>query len=247
LMERQRARARAAQKKEIISVSSLENATPTAFTGFEGLETEASVLEVVRIKDRNAVILDRSVCYAEMGGQVGDTGSLHAGGSLWRIADTQKSGPTWLHFLEGEDVPLPGAAVTVAVDPPRRTAIQRHHTVTHLLHWALREVLGDTVSQKGSFVGPDKLTFDFSSAALTPAQVSEVERLVNERVKYRSGDRLFREVNEELGAAAAKAIRQVRGPTWVCGKEITQVRGAHLLSKSHKRCGQASSAAHYYE
>jgi len=182
LMEQQRARARAAQKKEIISLSSLETTTPTAFTGFEGLGTEASVLEVVRIKDRTAVILDRSVCYAEMGGQLGDTGSLHAGGSLWRITDTQKSGPTWLHFLEGEDAPLPGTAVTLSVDAPRRAAIQRHHTVTHLLHWALREVIGDTVAQKGSFVGPDKLTFDFSSGALTPAQLSSVVQLVNERI-----------------------------------------------------------------
>jgi alanyl-tRNA synthetase len=182
LMEQQRARARAAQKKEIISVSSLETTTPTPFSGFEDLESEATVLEVVRIKDRTAVILDRSVCYAEMGGQVGDTGSLHAGGTLWRIADTQKSGPTWLHFLEGEDSPLPGATVTLSVDAPRRAAIQRHHTVTHLLHWALREVLGEMVSQKGSFVGPDKLTFDFSSTALTEDQVAEVEKLVNERV-----------------------------------------------------------------
>ena len=182
LMEQQRARARAAQKKEIISLSSLETTTPTAFTGFEGLGTEASVLEIVRIKDRTAVILDRSVCYAEMGGQLGDTGSLHAGGSLWRITDTQKSGPTWLHFLDGEDAPLPGTAVTLNVDAPHRVAIERHHTVTHLLHWALREVIGDTVSQKGSFVGPDKLTFDFSSGALTPAQLSSVVQLVNERI-----------------------------------------------------------------
>jgi len=182
LMEQQRARARAAQKKEIISVSSLETTTPTAFSGFESPETEATVLEVVRIKDRTAVILDRSVCYAEMGGQVGDTGSLVSGGSLWRIIDTQKSGPTWLHFVEGEESPLPGSMVTLSLDAPRRSAIQRHHTVTHLLHWALREVLGDTVSQKGSFVGDDKLTFDFSSAALTSDQVSTVENLVNERI-----------------------------------------------------------------
>ena len=185
LMEQQRARARAAQKKEIISVSSLETTTPTDFLGFEGLETEATVLEVVRIKDRTAVILDRSVCYAEMGGQVGDSGSLASGGSLWRITDTQKSGPTWLHFIatEGdEEPPLHGSTVTLSLDTPRRSAIQRHHTVTHLLHWALRETLGETVSQKGSFVGPEKLSFDFSSAALTPEQVSKVERLVNERI-----------------------------------------------------------------
>ena len=185
LMEQQRARARAAQKKEIISVSSLETTTPTAFTGFDSAETEATILEIVRIKDRTAVILDRSVCYAEMGGQLGDSGSLSAGGSLWRITDTQKNGPTWLHFIElseGEEAPLPGVGVTLSIEHPRRAAIQRHHTVTHLLHWALREILGETVSQKGSFVGPDKLTFDFSSSALTPEQVSRIEHLVNERI-----------------------------------------------------------------
>jgi alanyl-tRNA synthetase len=182
LMQQQRERARAAQKKEIISVSSLETTTPTTFSGFDTAETEAKVLEVVRIKDRTAVILDRSVCYAEIGGQLGDTGSLHAGGALWRIADTQKSGPTLLHFIEGEDAPLPGTTVTLSLDTPRRSAIQRHHTVTHLLHWALRETLGETVSQKGSSVGPEKLSFDFSSAALTPEQVAAVEHLVNERI-----------------------------------------------------------------
>ena len=182
LMQQQRERARAAQKKEIISVSSLETTTPTAFSGFDTAETEAKVLEVVRIKDRTAVILDRSVCYAEMGGQLGDTGSLHAGGSLWRITDTQKSGPTWLHFIEGEYAPLPGITATLSLDTSRRSSIQRHHTVTHLLHWALRETLGETVSQRGSFVGPEKLSFDFSSAALTPEQVAAVEHLVNERI-----------------------------------------------------------------
>ncbi|MEI6323165.1 MAG: alanine--tRNA ligase [bacterium] len=180
LMEQQRARARAAQKKEIISVSSLETTTPTGFSGFDSLETEATILDVVRIKDRTALILDRSVCYAEMGGQLGDTGTLHAGGSFWPITDTQKSGLTWLHFIEGDDAPFPGTTVTLSVNLPRRAAIQRHHSVTHLLHWALREVLGDTVSQKGSFVGPEKLTFDFASSALTDDQVAKVELLVNE-------------------------------------------------------------------
>ena len=72
--------------------------------------------------------------------------------------------------------------VTLSVEKPRRDAIQRHHTVTHLLHWALHEVVSKEASQKGSFVGPDKLTFDFNSAPLTPQQVADVERLVNERI-----------------------------------------------------------------
>jgi len=180
LMEQQRARARAAQKKEIISLSALETTTPTKFSGFDLVETEATILKVVRIKDRTAVILDRSVCYAEMGGQLGDTGTLHAGGTFWPIIDTQKSGPTWLHFIKSDDTPLPGTTVSLSLDAPRRSAIQRHHSVTHLLHWALRKVLGDTVSQKGSFVGPEKLTFDFSSGALTMEQIHKIDRLVNE-------------------------------------------------------------------
>ncbi len=80
-----------------------------------------------------------------------------------------------------------GMEVQLSVDAPRRGAIQRHHTVTHLLHWALHEVVSREASQKGSSVGPDKLTFDFNSAPLTPAQVSDVEKLVNERILENAG------------------------------------------------------------
>jgi alanyl-tRNA synthetase len=184
LMEEQKARARAAQKKEIISLSQVETTTPTKFVGYDQLETEAKVLEVVGLKDKTAVILDSSPLYAEMGGQVGDTGEIIGADSRpgLRIANTQKSGNAWLHFLEGGTVPTVGEQVTLRVDLPRRNAIQRHHTVTHLLHWALHEVVSKEASQKGSFVGPDKLTFDFNSAALTPEQLVDLEKLVNERI-----------------------------------------------------------------
>jgi alanyl-tRNA synthetase len=98
-----------------------------------------------------------------------------------------KSGNTWLHVLEGEFVPTIGTEVILRVDRSRREAIQRHHTVTHLLHWALHEVVSRDASQKGSFVGPDKLTFDFNSAPLTPKQVADIERLVNERILENAG------------------------------------------------------------
>ena len=196
LMDEQKSRARAAQKKEVISLSQIETTTPTKFIGYETLETPAKVLEVVGIKDKTAVILDESVCYAEMGGQVGDAGEINlvadiirpsskTGADLppgLRITNTQKSGNTWLHFVDGENIPAVGDEVFLRVDKPRRDAIQRHHTVTHLLHWALHEVVSRDASQKGSFVGPDKLTFDFNSPPLTPAQVSDVEKLVNERI-----------------------------------------------------------------
>ena len=187
LMEEQKARARAAQKKTVIELSQIETKTPTRFLGYDALETPARVLEVVGLKDKTAVVLDTSTCYAEMGGQLGDTGELTGSGQLWRVVNTQKSGNTWLHFVEGGDAPAVGATVTLTVEKARRDAIQRHHTVTHLLHWALHEVVSKEASQKGSFVGPDKLTFDFNSAALTPAQVADIEKLVNERIVENAG------------------------------------------------------------
>jgi alanyl-tRNA synthetase len=181
-MEEQRARARAAQKKQVIELSEVETKEPTKFVGYDSLSTPAKVLEVVSLKDKTAVVLDTSAAYAEMGGQVGDTGEITRGADVWRIANTQKTGHTWLHLLDAEDAPAVGSEVTRDVDAARRAAIQRHHTVTHLLHWALHEVVSREATQKGSFVGPDKLTFDFNSAALTSAQVRDIERLVNERI-----------------------------------------------------------------
>ena len=187
LMEKQRKQSQAAQKKEVISLSQIETTAPTKFVGFDHLAVAAKVLEVVSLKDKTAVVLDTSPFYAEMGGQVGDTGELTGSGQLWRVINTQKSGNTFLHFVEGGDAPAVGAGVTLSVEKIRRDAIQRHHTVTHLLHWALHEVASKEASQKGSFVGPDKLTFDFNSAPLTPQQIADIEKLVNERILENAG------------------------------------------------------------
>jgi alanyl-tRNA synthetase len=145
------------------------------------------VLQVVEVNGKTAVIVNVSPLYAEMGGQVGDTGEIKSDGKAWHIDNTQKSGNAWLHFISSAGqsaapAPAPGSQVIMAVDSRRRSAIQRHHTVTHLLHWALHEVVSHDATQKGSYVGPDKLTFDFSGAALTSQQVSDIERLVNERI-----------------------------------------------------------------
>jgi alanyl-tRNA synthetase len=128
------------------------------------------------------VVLDTTSAYAELGGQVGDSALLEAGADLWRVSQTTKSGDIWLHFLEGEEAPAVGQELTLAVDTPRRRAIERHHSVTHLLHWALHEVVSPEATQKGSFVGPEKLTFDFANAPLSPGQVRDIEKLVNERI-----------------------------------------------------------------
>ncbi len=187
LMAQQRAKAQAAQKRQVIELSQLETKTPTRFLGYDQLEVSARVMEVLELKDKTAVVLDASTFYAEMGGQVGDAGEIIGAGQLWRVAQTQKSGPTWLHLLDGSDAPPEGIEVTVQVDRSRRAAIQRHHTVTHLLHWALHEVASREASQKGSFVGPDKLTFDFNSAPLTAQHLTDIERLVNERIVENAG------------------------------------------------------------
>lgn len=182
LMHEQRTRARSAQKKQVITVSEISTKEPTRFLGYEEPSVHAKVLETVDLKGRLAVVLDASTCYAEMGGQVGDSGELRSGSDIWRIVNTQKASDVWLHILEGDDAPAPGADVELRIDEARRSAIQRHHTVTHLLHWALHEIVSRDAAQKGSYVGPDKLTFDFSGTALTPDQISAVERLVNQKI-----------------------------------------------------------------
>jgi ubiquinol-cytochrome c reductase cytochrome c subunit len=124
-MEEQRNRARAAQKKEIITLSDIGSDHPTVFVGYDALATQAKVAQIAKIKDRTAIILDKSPCYAEMGGQVGDAALVTLGGRQWHVTDTQKSGQTWLHFLDGEDAPEAGATIEIAVDQARRDAIQR--------------------------------------------------------------------------------------------------------------------------
>jgi alanyl-tRNA synthetase len=193
LMEQQRERARKAQKKEKIRVDEGElKAAPTRFLGYDFLETEA-VVETVLVgqnPDELNLVLDQTPCYAEMGGQVGDRGLLHVPGhdrtevGQLKVTDTQKQGDVFVHravLAEGR-APEPGEAVRVSVDADRRHAIERHHTVTHLLHWALHKVVSRDAVQKGSYVGPDKLTFDFSSAALTAQQKRDVEQLVNDKI-----------------------------------------------------------------
>jgi len=193
LMDEQRHRARKAQKKEEISVEEDQlKAEPTKFLGYDYLETE-SVVETVlpgRKPEELNIVLDRTPLYAEMGGQVGDRGLLHVPGhdrtevGELRVIDTQKRGDVFVHrsVLDEGRAPQPGEAVRISVDADRRRAIQGHHTVTHLLHWALHEVVSHDASQKGSYVGPDKLTFDFSSAPLTKQQIRDVEKLVNEKI-----------------------------------------------------------------
>ena len=246
LMEEQRTRARSAQKKEVISLSQVETTTPTKFVGFDTLQTAAKVLEVVAVKDKTAVILDASACYAEMGGQVGDTGEIFlaaTGLAPLRITNTQKSGNTWLHVVDSETPPTIGEEVVLRVDAPRRNAIQRHHTVTHLLHWALHEVASREASQKGSFVGPDKLTFDFNSAPLTPAQVADIEKLVNERILENAGVSWTEVLHNDV--KGRKDVMQFFGDKYGDTVRVVQIGGeaGQLNGYSMELCGGTHTRA----
>ena len=158
------------------------------FTGY-GLDfrqgTRATVLDVVPSEHGVFLAFDRTPFYAEMGGQIGDAGHALIEGRSVAITDTvrDKSGRHLHRLADGEPAPAKGAAADLSVDAVRRRSIQRHHTATHLLHWALRKVLGTHVRQAGSLNAPDRLRFDFSHLeAVTRAQLREIEELVNARV-----------------------------------------------------------------
>ena len=161
--------------------SVLDEFGPTEFVGREEFETKATVLAVIG----DSAFLDRSPFYAESGGQVGDTGTISTDTGRAEVLDTTFALPG-LHrhvvrIVEGEITP--GQEATAAIDVARRDAIRRNHTGTHVLHWALRRVLGDHVKQQGSLVAPDRLRFDFGPAeALTTEQIREIEDLANAEI-----------------------------------------------------------------
>ena len=180
-LEQQRERSRAAQEKEI--VAAVEESVPTEFVGFYHDEAKARLIQVVK-KDKNELaVVDRSPLYAEMGGQVSDTGEIvFADGSSMPVVFVTKQGRTFYLKVAGTVRYSLPADVILKVDQPRRRQIEANHTATHLLHWALHEIVGPDVSQKGSYVGPDRLRFDFNSNAVSSEQLRKIEQLVNSRI-----------------------------------------------------------------
>jgi alanyl-tRNA synthetase len=193
-MEEQRARARAASKFGVDLRADLLVEGHTEFKGHENERAQGRVVELIRGKERveelrageeGQVVLDATPFYAESGGQVGDRGVLTAGAARFVVADTQKLGKVHLHVgkLDGGSLKV-GDTVTAEVDHALRQATRLNHSATHLLHAALRKVLGTHVTQKGSLVAPDRLRFDFSHySAVTPEELREIERLVNAEVR----------------------------------------------------------------
>jgi alanyl-tRNA synthetase len=193
-MQAQRERARAASKFGVDLRSGVSVEGRTDFSGYDELRDQGKVVDLIkgpdkvdRLKagDEGQVILDRTPFYAEAGGQVGDRGQITAAGVRFEVLDTQKVGNAHTHIgklLQGEI--KVGDVLTAEVNGERRRATVLNHTATHLLHAALRKLLGTHVTQKGSLVAPDRLRFDFSHyQAVTPQELNEIERLVNAQIR----------------------------------------------------------------
>ncbi len=196
-MQSQRERARGASHFAAEQYGDAGIDTPTVFTGYEALAGEARVLALLRDGQRveglaegekGIVVLDRTPFYAESGGQAGDAGVIEAGGWRFEVRDTTKAGAISLHHgVMARGALAVGAAADARVEPGIRQATALNHSATHLLHAALRQVLGEHVAQKGSLVDAERLRFDFSHfEAMTPVQIRAVERLVNEQIRANS-------------------------------------------------------------
>ncbi len=196
-MEEQRKRARASHKFELDDKSQQGklDITLTKFTGYSMLKQEAVILGIlvknslvnqVEEGQEAGIILDTTSFYGEMGGQVGDTGEIRSQGGRFPVTDTARiqAGIIVHRGTVTAGVLSVGDRVEAEVDGERRRDIARNHTATHLLHMALRQVIGEHVQQRGSLVGPDRFSFDFSHmAALTMEEMQQVQRLVNEKIR----------------------------------------------------------------
>jgi alanyl-tRNA synthetase len=217
-MSAQRERAKAARQRGFDDVNLdayrevVEQFGTTTFVGYNDDTSDARVLAVLPAtgdgEDLVEVFLDRTPFYAESGGQVGDRGTIRTDTGAVEVIDTTFALPNLRRHLGRvtEGVIRSGQAATAAIDVARRDATRRNHTATHLLHYALRQVLGQHVKQAGSLVAPDRLRFDFSHyEPVTVEQIEEIERIANAATLANTGVRAFETTKDEaesLGAIA---------------------------------------------
>ncbi len=245
-MTAQRERARAASQFDAVETGEIELGVTSSFTGYETLEGSANILAVVQdggvvetvtIGSEALLVLDTTPFYAESGGQVGDRGVISAGTGRFSVTDTVKDGESWLHrgkVIEGQL--STGDRVSTVVDPETRDAIRLNHSATHLLHAALRQVLGEHVNQRGSLVDSEKLRFDFSHfEAVSKSELREIERLVNQQVRQNSPiETEVMDINaaKEKGAMALfgeKYSEEVRVLTMGDGFSVELCGGTHAV------------------
>jgi alanyl-tRNA synthetase len=186
-MQKQKDRSRSAAVLETEDWITVNDIPSSKFVGYDSLETKSKVVKYRKVsgkgKELYQIVLDTTPFYAESGGQVGDSGTLTIHGSPLTIIDTKKENDLIIHFAETIPADLSGEVIT-KVDAARRKEITVHHSVTHLMHATLRNVLGSHVAQKGSLNNEEHLRFDFSHfAKVTDAELAAVEKLVNEKIR----------------------------------------------------------------
>ena len=194
-MEAQKTRARASSQFGVVSKKfNLDGYIATKFLGYDHNSTAAKVIAILQNDtsintldndDQSIVVLDQTPFYAESGGQVGDTGALTIGDSLFEVSDTQKQSGVYLHVgqLRGGRISV-GDSIQAEIDVEYRQAVRLNHSSTHLMHEALRKILGEHVQQKGSLVDAEKLRFDFSHyQPLTKDEITEIETWVNDQIR----------------------------------------------------------------
>jgi alanyl-tRNA synthetase len=186
-MQQQKERSRAASAVDTGDWIIVNEGGSSEFVGYEFLETRSNVLRYRKVKtkgrDLYQIVLDKTPFYAESGGQVGDTGKLTIGNEQLTIVDTKKEMDLIVHFTEKLPGDFDGEAIAT-VDAAKRNKTALHHSATHLMHAALRKVLGTHVAQKGSLVNADYLRFDFSHfSKMTAEEISQVEAIVNEKIR----------------------------------------------------------------
>jgi alanyl-tRNA synthetase len=240
-MAKQKERARAASQFGSSQTVSIDLEGETDFSGYEGLTDESTVVgiyvggearDALQAGEEGLVVLDVTPFYAESGGQLGDSGTLEADDAVFQVRDTQKQGEGVIchigRMVHGEL--LVGSRVQANVEQDRRRAIALHHSATHLLHAALRQVLGEHVQQRGSLVGPDRLRFDFSHfEPVGTEQLRAIERLVNAQIRanHTVETRIM-----ELGDAKASGAIALFGE-----KYAEQVRVLRMGGFSTELCG----------
>ncbi len=209
-LEKQREKARQAGKfsMEEKTWDEVTRGADSRFVGYETTEARATIRKIRREDGQYSILLDVSPFYGEAGGQVGDTGTISGKDFSIRVENTQRQGDRIVHLgrlVSGDRVAEKD--VLARVDADRRLATARNHTATHLLHRALREVLGSHVHQAGSFVAPDRFRFDFTHfEAMTPSQIDTVEEIVNRHVREDLPVEKYKTTLEKAKADGAVAL-----------------------------------------
>ena len=202
LMNEQRTRSRSARKNIVQEVASIQHDVHSTFKGWENLTLEAKV----EFADQTSLITDSTPFYAEMGGQVSDTGIITIDNVNYHVEDVRKSGSAFIHILDKPVSDVIGKIAHLAVNHDRRWDIQKNHSATHLLHEALRRVLGTHVQQSGSFVGPDALRFDFSHIQkVSQEELADIQAIINEKIRER-----IPVVTRELSIEDARKVPNVK-------------------------------------